>query len=100
MRDVFISIVGVMLYASGLLVWPACVLLWRRTRRPARAARFVFMLTGVCQLTLLGFFVFSENLLEHQYYWLMMMVIANLFFTPLALVAVLLDYGASRNEIG
>ena len=43
MRDVFIGIFGILLYASGLLVWPVCLLLWRKKRRRTTASRWVFV---------------------------------------------------------
>lgn len=93
MREVLIEIIGVLGYASGLLVWPVCLMAWRRKRRRTTALCWMFIAEIICQLVLIGFFVFSHGMLEHQYYWLMLMIMVNLGFTPLALAAALYDYG-------
>src|SRR5204863_9146792 len=98
MRDVFIGIFGILLYASGLFVWPVCLLLWRKKGRRTRASRWVFVAEVFCQLVLVGFFVFSHGILEHQYYWLILMIMVNLGFTPLALGAAIYDYGSESQS--
>jgi hypothetical protein len=96
MQDVMTNIgailLGVPLYVSGLLVWPVCSLLWRRRKRRARVLRWVSFGQFVFLLVLVGFFVFSYGLLEHQYYWLVLMIMLNILFTPFAVVAALYDY--------
>ena len=52
----------------------------------------------VCVLALIGFVVFSYGLLEHQYYWLMIMIVLNIVFTPLAVGAALYDYAHSITD--
>ncbi len=98
MRDVFIGIFGILVYASGLLVWPVCLLLWRKKRRRTTASRWVFLAEVFCQLVLVAFFVFSDGILEHQYYWLFLMMMVNLGFTPLAIGAALYDYGSDSKS--
>jgi hypothetical protein len=99
MQEVLINIgavlLGVPFYLSGLLVWPVCSFVWRRKKRRARALRWVFVGQLLCLLVLVGFFVFSDGLLEHQYYWLIYIIILNIVFTPLAFVAALFDYAHS-----
>ena len=93
MENVLITLVGAVLYFSGLLVWPVCVLLWRKKKRRTRALRWVFLCQLVCDLVLAGFFVFSRGLMEHQYGWLFVMLLVNAVFTPAALIAAFYDYG-------
>jgi len=99
MQDLLTNIGGVLLsapfYLSGLLVWPVCSFLWRRRKRRARVLRWVFFGQLVFLLTLVGFFVFSYGLLEHQYYWLVLMIMQNILFTPFAVGAALYDYAHS-----
>lgn len=95
MEDILINIVGGLFYVSGLLIWPVCAFLWRKKRRTP-ASRWVFIAAVVCQLVLVGFFVFSRGLLEHQYYWLVLSLLANIGFTVLAIAAALYDYGSFR----
>ena len=92
MKYVIFGIIGVLSYTSGLLVWPACLLAWRKHR--TRASRWVFIVEAVCQLVLIGFFVFSQRILEHQYYWLVLMILVNLGSAPFAIGAALYDYGS------
>jgi len=99
MQDVLANIgavlLGVPLYLSGLLVWPVCVFVWRRKKRRTRAVRWVFLGQLVCLLILVGFFVFSDGLLEHQYHWLILMIVLNILFTPFAVGAAFYDYAHS-----
>jgi hypothetical protein len=46
-----------------------------------------------CQLVLVGFSVFSHGILEHGYYWAVLMIMVNVAFTPLALLAAVYDHG-------
>ncbi len=92
-QDAFIGILGILLYLSGLLVWPVCCLLWRKHKGRTRALRWVFFCQLLGDLVLLGFFAFSHGILDHQYSWLMLMIMLNVVCTPLALVAAFYDYG-------
>jgi hypothetical protein len=91
MRDLALAPVAALFYGSGLLVWPVCALLWRKKRR-TRALRWVFFSELVCLLVLYGFAAFSRGILEHGYYWLLLMILANIVFTPLAIGAAVYDY--------
>jgi len=64
-ENALVGLLGVLLYASGLLVWPICALLWRGTGRRARALRWTFFAELACQLIVVGFFIFSHGILEH-----------------------------------
>jgi hypothetical protein len=92
-HDALIGVIGSLLYLSGLLVWPACVLLWRKRKRRTRALHWVFFSQLLGDLVILAFFAFSQGILEHQYYWLMLMIMLNVFCTPLALLAAIYDSG-------
>jgi len=98
MQHVLIGVLGVLLYASGLLVWPVCLIVWRKRRRRTPVLRWTFIAEVLCQFVLVGFSVFSHGLLEHQYYWFMIMIMVNLGFTPLALGAAFLDYASDRQS--
>jgi hypothetical protein len=98
MKDVLIYVLGVLLYASGLLIWPTCALLWRGTGRRTRALMCVFFGQLLLLLALVAFFIFSNGLLEHQYYWLLLMIMLNLGFTPLAIGAACYDYFRGHNR--
>ncbi len=94
MQEAIINTLGILLYTSGLLVWPICLFAWRKTGHRTRALRRVFIAEVVTLLVLIGFCAFSRGMLEHQYYWLILMIIANLVFTLLALGAASWDYHA------
>ena len=91
-ENLLIGILGVLLYASGLLAWPVCGLLWRRKKRHTRALRWVFFCELACQLVIIGFFIFSRGILEHQYDLLICSILVNIAFTPLMILAALYDY--------
>jgi hypothetical protein len=91
MNDAFIGLIGALLYGSGLLFWPICALVWRRKRR-TRALRVVFFFELTCLLVLAGFAAFSRGILAHGYSWLMLMILVNIVFTPLAIGAAIYDY--------
>ena len=92
MSDVLINLFGILLYSSGLLVWPCCWLLWRNEKRRTVALQWVFLGELGCQLVLLGFLMFSHGLLAQAYSWLFLMILVNLLFTPLAIGAAIYDY--------
>ena len=92
MQELVINIMGVLLYASGLFVWPISLLLSRNTGRRLTVSRWVFLAELACQLVLVGFAVFWRGLLAFGYSWLILMILVNLGFTPLALGAALYDY--------
>ena len=91
MRDILIKCLGVPLYASGFLFWPVFALLWHRKRRTT-ALRWVFFVQLACTLVLVGLACFSSIKLEHGYYWLMLLILLNLLFTPVALGAAIYDF--------
>ena len=91
MRDIALLPLLIILYGSGLLIWPACALAWRKTRR-TRALRWAFFVKLVCLLTLYAFGCFSRGILEHGYYWLVLMIMANIVFTPFAIGAAIYDF--------
>src|SRR4051812_15249354 len=89
---------AILLYGSSLLIWPACAVLWRKKRR-TRASRLVFFSEAVCQLLLGGFACFSRGILEHGYYWLLLMMLANVVSIPLAIGAAIYDYSRGRTPV-
>jgi hypothetical protein len=92
-ENLLIGILGVLGYGSGFLVWPVCAFLWRKKRRQARLLRWFFFGELAAQLTVAGFFVFSRGILEHQYYWCVVSMLANIVFTPFMILAALYDLG-------
>jgi hypothetical protein len=97
MRDIAFLPLAILLYGSGLLVWPACALAWRKERRTP-ALRIVFFLELVCLLTLGGFMCFSTGILQHGYYWLVLMILANILFTPFAIGAAIYDFSRGQTR--
>jgi hypothetical protein len=97
MHDIAFAPLAILLYGSGLLVWPVCALLWRKKRR-TRALRWVFLSELLCLLVLFGFAAFSRGILEHGYSWLILMIVANIAFTPLAMGGACYDYFRARKH--
>lgn len=93
MNGIETVLMAVLFYGSGLLVWPICALLWRKKRVRTTALKWVFFSELLCLSVLYGFACFSQGLLEHGYYWFFVMIIVNLLFIPIALLAVAVDYG-------
>jgi hypothetical protein len=98
MEKVIAALVGIPLYVSAFLVWPFCRYRWRKQKRPTDRLRSLFFANLICQLILIGFLVFSHGLLQHQYGWCILMLLANGFFTVLSLVAASRDYAASETN--
>src|SRR5690349_20278222 len=98
MRDIALAPLAILLCGSGLLVWPTCALLWRKKRR-TRALRWFFFSELLCQLVLAGFAVIPYRILEHGYYWLILMIMTNIVFTPLAIGAAFYDYFRGENHV-
>ncbi|HEY5910860.1 MAG TPA: hypothetical protein VJA21_09690 [Verrucomicrobiae bacterium] len=100
MSEIFTWIGGILLgvpvYLGGLLVWPACAYFWRGKMRRGRVLRWAFAGQLLLLLVLIGFFVFSRGILEHQYYWLMCMIILNVLFLPFHVGAAIYDYFRSE----
>ena len=99
-ENVLLTLLGAVLYFSGLIVWPVSVLLWRKKNRSTRAVRWVFFCQLLCDLVLAGFSMFSRGLMEHQYGWLFLMLIVNVVFTPAALMAAFYDYQRQIEQSG
>jgi len=97
MSEIILIPFAVLLYGSGLLVWPICLLGSRNWRR-ARASCVFFFVQLACHLSLLGFMFFSPGILEHGYCWLMLMILANIVFTPLAIGAAIYDSVRSKTH--
>jgi hypothetical protein len=89
-----IGLLCVLLYGSGFLVWPVFALIWRRSGRRAKALCWTFFAELLGQAALAGFFIFSRDILEHQYYWLMCMIIMNVLFTPVMILSAVYDHAA------
>ena len=45
-----------------------------------------------CFLILAGFAAFSRGILAHGYSWLILMILVNIVFTPLAIAAAIYDF--------
>ena len=91
MSHIVIAPFAILLYGSGLLIWPICALRWRKKRRTP-SLRWVFFSELACLLVLYGFATFSREILEHGYYWLVLMILANIAFTLIAIGAAVYDY--------
>ena len=92
-----VIVLGVPAYLSGLLLWPAYAILWRKRNWRARVLRWVSFSHLALLVVLIGFSLFSRGLLEHQYYWFAMMILLNLLFTPFAFAAA--NFDARRNAL-
>ncbi len=91
-ENVLIGLLAILFCGSALMVWPICAVLWRNTGHHAKVLRWAFFMALACQLIVIGFFVFSHGLLEHQYYWCMVSILVNIVFTPIMIVAALYDH--------
>src|SRR5215469_10605215 len=96
LRETLTYVLVPLFYVSGLLVWPMLALLWRGQGLRKTAVKCVFWTELGCLMVLAGFEMFSQGLLEHGYYWCVLMILANLIFTPLALIAATFDYGRGK----
>jgi len=97
--NLLVSLFGILIYTSGLLIWPICALLWRKKRR-TRALRWVFLAEAGCLIALLGFAAAFPRMLEHGYYWFILMILVNILFTPVALGAAIYDYSTAHRSNG
>ena len=98
MKDVLINAAGALLYTSGLLIWPLCAFLWRKKKRPTTALRWVFFAELACTMALCGVAFFGSVTLEHGYYWFILLILLNLFFTLAALGAAVYDFIRSETN--
>jgi hypothetical protein len=48
---------------------------------------------------LVSFGLFSRGILEHQYYWLILMIVVNVVFTPAAIAAAIYDYARGTTAL-
>ena len=93
-----ISVVGALVYVSGLLVWPLCALIWREKKRHTRALRWVFSIQLICLLVLSGLACSGAVRLGHGYYWFIIWIPVNVLFTLAALGAAAYDYAQSERD--
>ena len=102
MSGLFVQIVvapiPILFYGFDLVLWPTCWLIWRRKWR-LPMLRTTFFLELLCQIVLYCFAVFSRGLLEHQYYWYLYMMLANLAFMPLFIGAAVCDYFTTKRPV-
>ena len=68
-----------------------CAVLWRRKRRTT-ALRWMFLAQLAGNLVLAGLALLSIVKLEHGYDWLILSILLNIVFTPLAFGAAIYDF--------
>jgi hypothetical protein len=98
MRDIAYAPLGILLYGSGLLVWPVCASLWRKKKRRTTALGWVFFIEIVCLLVLCGLAASGAVKLEHGYYWFIIWIPLNLLLTLVSLGAAAYDYARSETN--
>jgi hypothetical protein len=86
MKAALVNVLAVVLYGSAFVIWPICVLFFRRKSDWKRVRRLFFSCLAT-QLILAGFALLPFRILEHRYYWFFLMIVANLVFTVLGLIA-------------
>lgn len=92
-ENTLLYIFMLVLFGSGLLVWPAFALLWRRTGCRAKALRWVFLSQLVCQGVVVVVIRLSSDVL-----WIIVLALVNIGFTPVALASAAYDY--SKHDRG
>src|SRR6266404_7543348 len=99
MSDTFLQILllplGVLMYASGLLLWP--IRRWvRRKKLRGKSLGFVFLAQLVSYVVVACCSAFIR--LEHFYYWFIFAIELNVVFTIAAVVALLRDTRYERTQ--
>jgi len=99
MSDTFLQILllplGVLMYASGLLLWP--IRRWvRRKKVRGKSLGFVFLAQLVSYVVVASCSAFIQ--LGHFYYWFIFLIELNVVFTIAAVVAWLRDASYERSQ--
>lgn len=82
---------AVVIYASGLLLWP--VRRWLRRKRSVRGRSLGFVFLGqlISYAATIIVAVIRPKLLEHGYYWFIILIELNVLFTIAGVVAWIRD---------
>ena len=87
---------AVAFYASGLLLWP--VRRWLRRKRSVRgrSLRFVFLSQIVAYAATIIIAGIRPGMLEHGYYWFIILIELNILFTVVGVIAWIRDSAYER----
>ena len=83
--NILLAPVAILLYASGLLLWPLRRWRLRRQKVRGKALGFVFAAQVIAYIAVACCSMFIR--LEHFYYWFIFLVELNIVFTIVGLVA-------------
>jgi hypothetical protein len=86
-KDIFLPILGIMLYSSGLLLWPIRCWLHRKRKIHGGTLRTVFFVQTIVCLGMVFFTVFCARFSENADDWAMLWIVINLLFTVAGLSA-------------
>ncbi len=91
--------VALLFYASGLLLWP--IRRWRRRKCPHRgkALGFVFLAQLLSYVAVGVTAAIKPRLLEHGYYWFIVLMELNVLFTLASVIAWIRDVVHEDNMV-
>src|SRR6266571_1283979 len=90
-RDILSLPAAVVFYGSGLLLWP--LRRWLRRRRAVRGKSlgFIFLGQSISYVATLVVAMVRPGLLEHGYYWFIILIELNILFTVAGVIAWIRD---------
>ena len=94
--NILLAPLAILLYGSGLLLWP--IRRWRGRKRAVGAKSQGFVFLGQC-IAYVGVAVVAAlrpRLLEHEYYWFVILIELNVVFTVAGVIAWIRDTSYER----
>ena len=95
-RNILLSPLLVVFYGSGLLLWP--IRRWLRRKRSVRGRLLGFFFLGqtVAYATIIIIGAIRPRMLEHGYYWFIILIELNILFTIAGAIAWIRDSAYER----
>src|SRR2546426_12384628 len=89
--NILLAPLAILLYGSGLLLWP--IRRWRKRKRAVRGKSLGFVFLGQCvsYIGVVFLAVLQPSLLEHGYYWFIVLIEINVVFSIAAVIAWIRD---------
>ena len=95
-RNIFLAPLAVAFYASGLLLWP--IRRWIRRKRTVRGKSLGFVFLGqlISYIATIVVGVIRPRMMEHGYYWFIILIELNIVFTIAGAIAWVRDSNYER----
>jgi hypothetical protein len=89
--NIFLCAAGVILYGSGLLIWPIHRWIRRKRQKHGKALGIVFLIQVVVYCVIAYLANFHNEMMEISYEWALLWIMFNILFTFVGIWAWVFD---------